>query len=112
VQNTDTLSGQIAEFLFGLKAGDAYALPECYTVPPGGWKWSRCCAFTRLDGIWGTESTKLMKYLNMHNCKKKKILENDNLCFCCGTTAFDRTNARMLNVESSELLPRSVNALT
>jgi hypothetical protein len=55
--------------------------------PPDGCKGSNCCAFTRLDGIWGTESTKVMKYLNMHNSKKKHFLENENLCFCCGTTA-------------------------
>jgi hypothetical protein len=33
-QNTDTLFGQNAEFLFGLKAGDANTLLECDTVPP------------------------------------------------------------------------------
>ena len=52
-----------------------------------GCKGSHCCAFTRLDGIWGTESTKLLKYLSMHNSKNKHFLENENLCFYCAMTA-------------------------
>jgi hypothetical protein len=41
----------------------------------------------------------------MHNCKKKHFLENENIFFYCGTTAFDKTKARMLNAKSSESLP-------
>jgi hypothetical protein len=61
-------------FVFGLKAGDAYTLLEgCTDFFSDGCKGSHCWAFTRLDGIWGTKSTKLMKYLNMHNSKKKTL---------------------------------------
>jgi hypothetical protein len=39
VHNTDTLCGQNAELLFGLKAAEASTLPECYTdIFFDGWK--------------------------------------------------------------------------